>query len=68
MLPLITTVEFLASDNVSNGTISCINVTIVNDADYEGYHSFMMMIGALSPPALLDAGSAAIIIQDDDGT
>ena len=60
-------VTFLASDMPSSGSTECIVLTIVNDNNYEGIHSFTLDIEPLSPPATTDGRSSVIRIFDDRG-
>ena len=56
----------MVSDNPATGGLRFITVIIIDDDDYEGEHTFMMMFTA-SSPAITMGGSASITIQDNDG-
>lgn len=47
----------------------CIDVTIIDDEDYEGLHSFTIVFGDISvPPSVGTAhGNTLIFIEDDNG-
>ena len=67
LLPTPAAVTFLASHMPNTGSSECIEVTIVDDNDYEGIHSFTMDIEPLSPPATTDGGNSFIFIYDNKG-
>ena len=67
VLPLNTTAEYLVSENPTTGDLRFITVRIIDDDNYEGDHTFMMMIKTSSPAVTMVGGSATIIIQDDNG-
>ena len=67
ILPLNTTAEYLVSENPTTGDLRFITVRIIDDDNYEGEHTFMMMITVSSPAATIVRGSTTIIIQDDNG-
>ena len=56
----------MVSDNPATGDLRFITVRIIDDDDYEGDHTFMMMI-TTSSPEITVGGSASITIQDNDG-
>ena len=67
MLPAVTTVTFLVVDSPSTGQDICIDVTIVDDTNFEGDHMFTMMFDTLSPPATSTGSPATITIGDNGG-
>ena len=61
------TVTFAAGDG--DGDSQCLSVTILNDDDFEGDHSFTVQIMSIEPPSV-DIDTTAMgsaVIQDDDG-
>ena len=69
-LPTPAQVTFLDANNPASGSVQCLPVTIIDDDDYEGDHSFMVAFGALSvsPTLATTTGpSAQVTIQDNDG-
>ena len=50
-----------------NGEEECLTLSILDDFDFEGLHSFQVDIQSISPPVLTDiAGSGIVNIMDDD--
>ena len=58
--------EYLVSEDPATGDLRFITVRIIDDDNYEGEHTFMMMFTA-SSPAITMGGSASITIQDNEG-
>ena len=61
-----TMAEYLVSENPTTGDLRFITVRIIDDDNYEGNQTFMMMFTA-SSPAITMGGSAFITIQDNEG-
>ena len=64
ILPDPATVTFLASDVLSS---QCINVTIVDDMDYEGNQSFSIGIDSVTFPAIAVGDEVFVTILDNHG-
>ena len=64
--PTPATLTFLASSTTNLDT-QCTDISIRNDANYEGTHSFVAEIGAVTEPSVLtnSTNTATVSIQDD---
>ena len=66
--PIPPTLTFLSSSTANLDTL-CTDITIRDDANYEGIHSFMAEIGALSEPQILtNTTNVATVSIQDNGT
>ena len=53
-----------------NGAIECLNITLIDDDNYEGNHSFTAEIDSIVPATLdidISNSSATILILDNNG-
>ena len=55
------------SSSTTNLAAHCTDISIINDANYEGTHSFVAEIGAVTEPSVLTntTNTATVSIQDD---
>ena len=66
--PAMPTVVF--NTGADNGDTVCTSITIIDDDDFEGDHSFTADIDAITPSTIdimLSTTAAEIVIQDDEG-
>ena len=50
-----------------NGEIECVNISILDDLNYEGPHSFQVDIQSISPNVISDAAGIGLVTIVDDG-
>ena len=50
-----------------NGDVQCLNLEIIDDADYEREHTFNIFIAEIEPPVVMESAEAALVeITDND--
>ena len=53
---------------MSNGHTECISIDIIDDDDFEGAHSFEVVLSSITPSVASGTGDvAAVVIQDNNG-
>ena len=60
------TLTFVSSSTTNLDTL-CTNITIIDDANYEGNHTFVVEIGAIAEPSILTntTNNVTVLIQDN---